>query len=451
MNRRLKIALITLLIILVSIISFAGLFVQHTKFMENIIPEYQLGMDLDGYRVITVKASDETETKYYDKDGNEVEEEAKDGTTKEVPVNTEDMLNIQNYKKAKEVIEKRLSDLNIAEYLIRLDEKDGRITVQLPENSMTDTASQFLNSRGVFTIEDEDGNVLLNNDNLKSVQVGYSNQSTSGTTVLVRFNFNDDSVDKLKEISNTYVSSTDEEGNDTSKKVSIKLDGSTLISTTFSEELANGVLPLTLGTATDTSTLNTYMNQATNIAILLNNGTLPIEYTMDQNRFIKSDITMDDFIIPAIVVGAILLISFVILIIRYKTFGLLGIVSYIGYMAILLLIVRYTNLIITMEGIFGLLISAVLNYILIVYILETVKKTEKDREIYKKQFNKAMTSIISILIPTLIIGIVLCFSTWLPAYSFGTIIFWGVIIIAIYNAIVTRGLFLLNIKEDYRI
>ena len=116
-----------------------------------------------------------------------------------------------------------------------------------------------------------------------------------------------------------------------------------------------------------------------------------------------------------------------------------------------MLIVRYTNLIITMEGIFGLLISAVLNYILIVYILETVKKTEKDREIYKKQFNKSMTSIISILIPTLIIGIVLCFSTWLPAYSFGTIIFWGVIIIAIYNAIVTRGLFLLNIKEDYRI
>ena len=48
MNRRLTIVLITLLIILLSIISFAGLFVQDTKFMKNLVPEYELGMDLEG-------------------------------------------------------------------------------------------------------------------------------------------------------------------------------------------------------------------------------------------------------------------------------------------------------------------------------------------------------------------------------------------------------------------
>ena len=37
MNRRLKIIFVILLIILVSIISFAGIFVQDTKFMKNII------------------------------------------------------------------------------------------------------------------------------------------------------------------------------------------------------------------------------------------------------------------------------------------------------------------------------------------------------------------------------------------------------------------------------
>ena len=58
MNRRLTIALITLLIILLSIISFAGLFVQDTKFMKNLVPEYELGMDLEGYRAITVAVSD---------------------------------------------------------------------------------------------------------------------------------------------------------------------------------------------------------------------------------------------------------------------------------------------------------------------------------------------------------------------------------------------------------
>ena len=54
MERRLKIILITLLIVLLAIISFVGLFVQNTKFMDNLIPEYQLGMDLEGYRAITL-------------------------------------------------------------------------------------------------------------------------------------------------------------------------------------------------------------------------------------------------------------------------------------------------------------------------------------------------------------------------------------------------------------
>lgn len=447
MDRRLKIALITLLIILVSLISFAGLFVQDTKFMNNLIPDYKLGMDLKGYRAITVKVSDEKETKYYDKDGKEVEKEVDGGSSKEIPVNSEEVLTAENYKKTKQIIEKRLSDLSISEYFIRLNENDGTITVQIPEDSMTDTASQFLNSKGVFTIEDEDGNVLLDNSNLESAQVGYSNASTTGTTVYLRFNFKDDSTEKLKEISNTYVESKDEKGNDTSKKVSIKIDGNTLLTTTFSAELTNGVLPLTLGTATDSNTLNSYLQQATNISILLNNGTIPIEYTVEQNRFIKSDITLDNMIVPGIIAGVIFLVLFIILIVRYRKYGLLGILSYIGYMAVLLLAVRYTNLIVTMEGIFGLIISAILNYILLVYLLENIKKMEKDREIYKKEFSKSMINIVSILVPALIIGIVLCFATWLPAFSFGTIIFWGVLIMAIYNAIVTRGLFLLNIKE----
>ena len=64
MNRRLKITFIILLIILLSIISFVGLFIQNTKFMKNILPEYQLGMVLDGYRNVSVKVSEETETIY---------------------------------------------------------------------------------------------------------------------------------------------------------------------------------------------------------------------------------------------------------------------------------------------------------------------------------------------------------------------------------------------------
>ena len=421
MNRRLKIVLITLLIVLLSIISFVGLFVQDTKFMKNLIPEYRLGMDLDGYRAITLVVSDETETVYYDKDGNVVQEEAEDGTSEEVPVNSEEDLTADNFTKTKKVVEQRLSDLGIVEYLTRLDENNGTLTVQIPEDSMTDTASQFLYSRGLFTIEDENGQVLLDNSNIKRVQVTYGSTST-GTAVNVNIEFNDDSVEKLKEITNIYVESTD-------------------------EEISNGVLPLTLGTSSNSETVTQYLNQASNIAILLNSGEIPVEYTVDQNRYITSDLTLEDAFIPAIVVLTILVIAFLFLIIKYRKLGLFAVISFIGYVAVLLLAVRYFNIMVTIEEIAGILIVSVLNYMVLVYLLHILKKTNKNVAEYREAFNKALISMLIVLVPTLIIGIILCFATWLPAYSFGTVIFWGIFIMAIYNSFVTRVLFLNSIKE----
>ena len=76
----------------------------------------------------------------------------------------------ENYLKTKKIVEKRLNDLGVMEYLIRLDEKNGALTAQIPEDSLTNLASQFLYSRGEFTVEDEDGQVLLDNSNLDKVE-----------------------------------------------------------------------------------------------------------------------------------------------------------------------------------------------------------------------------------------------------------------------------------------
>ena len=445
MNRRLKITFIILLIILLSIISFVGLFIQNTKFMKNILPEYQLGMALDGYRNVSVKVSEETETIYYDKDGNKVTEKAEDGTSEEVPVNSKETLTKENFEKTKKIIADRFTDLGVSEYYIRLNEQNGEITVQLPENSLTDTYSQFIYTKGKFTIEDEDGQVLLDNSNLKSVQAAYGN-TNAGVSVFLNFEFNKDSIEKLREISTTYVESTDEDGNDTTKQVKINVDGNTLVTTSFSEEITNGFLQLTLGTSTDNDTISSYLEQGSNIAILLDNGVLPIEYEVEQNRFIKSDITMEDFIIPAIVVSVILVVAFIFAIVKYKKIGLLAVISYIGYIAILLLIVRYTNLVITLEGIGAILTLSILNYAVVIYLMSKLSKAEQNIAEYKNVFKKSILTTIFVLVPAMIIGIVLCFAMWLPAYSFGTIIFWGLLIMPIYNELITRTLFVNSIK-----
>lgn len=446
MNRRLKLTLVILLIVLVSIISFVGLFIQNTKFMDNLLPDYRLGMDLYGHRAISVGVSDQTETVYYDEDGNEVSSDTEGATSEEVPVNSEESLTKENYLKTKELVEKRFEDLNASEYIIRMNENNGDLTVYLPEDDMTDITSQFIYSKGEFTVEDEDGQVLMDNSNLKDVRVGYST-GTTGTSVYLSFEFNEDSVEKLKEISNTYVESEDEEGNDTSKQVLLKVDGSTLIQTTFDEEISNGVLPLTLGTATDNETLNQYIESASNIAILVNNGPLPLEYTVEQNRFIKSDITLESLKIPAIVAGAILVIALLFLCIKYKKLGVLSAIAFIGYLAVVLIVIRVTSLVLTVEGMCGVVIATILGFAFMVYLVHMLSKQEKELVQYRKTYNKSMLSMFMSLIPTLVIGIVLVFASWLPAYSFGTIIFWSILILLLYNASITRVVLLNSIEE----
>ena len=445
MNRRLTIVLITLLIILLSIISFVGIFVQDTKFMKNIVPDYKLGMDLEGYRAITVTVSDEKETIYYDSEGNVVTSEAEDGTSEEVPVNKEEDLNKENYRKVRDLIRARLKDLTIAEYLVRLNEENGDITVQIPEDDMTDSAVQFLTTVGEFTIEDsETGEILLDSSNIKEAKVGYGSSST-GTSIYLTIEFNKDAKEKLREISTTYITTTDEEGNEEEKQVSLKMDDSTMLTTSFENEISDGILPINMGIATDNSTLNTYEQQAINIATLINNGPLPLEYESEQNRFIQSNLSINDATILGIVLAVIIAIGCVILIVKYKKLGIYAIISLIGYIAILLLAIRLFNIIITLEGICAVIASMLLNYIILIYLLTTLSK--KDQEDYKLVFNKTILSIIWALIPLLILGIVLCFATWMPAFSFGTILFWGILIMILYNISFTKILVLNSVEK----
>ena len=50
------------------------------------------------------------------------------------------------------------------------------------------------------------------------------------------------------------------------------------------------------------------------------------------------------------------------------------------------------------------------------------------------------------LIPVAILSIILCFIKWININSFGMIMFWGLVLIAIYNITVTKTLLKINNK-----
>ena len=75
-NKKLKLILTILIIILLSMISFGGIYVQNKNKMDNILPNYLLGRDLKGYRRVELKVSDDIkETIKYDEQGNVIAEQ----------------------------------------------------------------------------------------------------------------------------------------------------------------------------------------------------------------------------------------------------------------------------------------------------------------------------------------------------------------------------------------
>ena len=444
--KALKRTLIILVIILLALISFGGIFIQKTKFVENILPEFKLEAELSGTRNIGLVVSTATDTIIYDKDGNVVEKEGEGTTKQEVPVNPTETLTEENYRLAKEVIEKRLNsikavdaNLNVKKavdyYEIKQNEQNGNIVVKIPENSDTDMVLQYMAIKGTFNVVDEQNNVLMNNSDIKKAQVVY-NSTDSGISVYLTIQFNKEGTQKLKDISNTFIKTTDEEGKETTKKISIKIDNTTVLSTYFSEEISTGMIQLTFGTASSKSEdLRNYVQEANNLATLLNTGNLPIAYTVDENRYILPDISNETFFVPAIIVLSIMVIAVLFLIIKYRVKGILGALSFTGYIASLLIIIRLTNVVVSIEGMVGILISIALNYVFIVYLLNGKKKEEQEFT-YKQGF----INFLFVLIPIAVTTIIFSFISWIPIYSFGMTMFWGIVLIMLYNVILTKPL-----------
>lgn len=431
---------VVVIILLLSLISFAGIYVKDKNAMKNVIPEYKLGTDLYGARNILVKVDDSTTTKKYDSNGNLVEnssdkdENNENITEVEEKVNPDELRTAENYETVKNIIEARLKYMNVEDYLLRFDESTGNISLEVPENSSTDYIAQYTITKGEFKIVDNDtSEVLLSNADLKEAKVQYST-STSGTTVYLTIEFNKDAVEKLKNISNTYISSTDAEGKTTTKKVKMTLDDSTIISTYFQEEISTGIIQLSMGTSTNTSEIQSNIQSASNMAVLLNTEPMPLTYTMETNRFVYSDITAETLKIVIVGLCIVALIMAICMVIKFKKNGLMGVIADIGFTAVLLLAIRYGNVEISLAGIFAIAIAVIVEYIVTGLILnEYSKKCEK--EILIKNIKHLMGRIAICLVPFVVMAVTFALISWEEIASIGMILFWAIIIMIIYNTL----------------
>lgn len=404
-----------IIILLISLVSFGGIYVKDKNKMSNVIRDYILGTDLGASRNIVIKVDEENE----------------------------ELLTEENYAKARDIVVSRLKYMKLDYYEMKFDESTGTICLDVPENSRADYAAQYSVTKGEFKIEDNDTKeLLLSKADVKEAKVQYQT-TESGTTVVLNIEFNKDGAEKLRNISNTYVQSTDSEGKDTTKKIKMSLDDTTIMTTYFAQEMTDGQMQVSLGTSSDSEQIQNRITQATNIAVFLNTDTMPLTYKIDVNKSVYSSLTDNVLKIAIIVSVVIFALLLVYMIIKYKKEALLAVVTNIGFVVILLLIIRYTNVDITLTGLITIPISIIIQYVFLMNILKV--KTEKiDNDSKVQRVKETIRNGIEKLIPVAVIAVVFALTKWETVYSAGMLLFWEIAVLILYNLSTLKIMFLKN-------
>lgn len=467
--KKVKIITIVLAIILVSLISFVGIYIQTQNRMENKVKDYQLGSELEGRRVIELKVSDtKTET---DENGNE---------TRVAREQSPEILTEANYEIVKNTIEKRLQNLGAQDYVVSLNKENGRIKIELEENENTDLLAYYLTASGEVKIVEQDTETeLLDDSMVKKANYNYSTNAEGNYQVYLELQLTKEGQAKLEEISNNYAvlaseideiesaqADTEENAEDTAtteestenqettesettenqeeqpetKKISVLKIADTEYDI---EKIEKNKITLTVGSATtNNTTLNNNLSRASEITMLINSGKYPVIYDTYSNRYIYDDINSNTVLYIALAIIAILLVTLIVITIKYRLKGLLSSFSIIGFIAVLLLLLRYTNILITIETIGAIIITIIINIVINIAILNKVQKINSVNEAVNNTYKEIFLK----LIPVMIISIVFCFSGWTNLNNFGMAMFWGFVLIPIYNIIITKTL--LKLMEE---
>lgn len=445
---------ITMIIIfMVAIIMYASFFGIYRKKENgekvNVLPDLKLGMEFGQTRVITATVNQEITETIYDSEGNivvpeegvEYTEEAGYTTTK-TPVNEASIKNLENYKKAKAIIEKRLKGNNVTEYFIELNETTGKMKIEIPENSNADNIQNIIKNTGSFILLDgQTFEIVFDSNYFEEAEVLYS-QGDVETGVFLQLTFNEEGTEKLKELSNIYVETTEEKTNEegeieevkSSKTVWVLLNDTLLGSTVLPNIIYDDTVMLTFGVSNNNEEIQTAADNAQKEATLLNSGTTPIVYEYS-NETKETSTNMKTMWTYFIAIGIVFVIAYIYLIIKFKAKGFISVYFQIGYLGTILLILRLTNVILTIEGMVGILVSMILEYLFTYIVLRNLEKETEG------MYKKANLEFFLNTFPVYVIAVVFTFASRANINSFGTTLFWGIIMIYTYNYIFLKYIF----------
>lgn len=343
------------------------------------------------------------------------------------------------------VIENRVNEMGLSEPTVTIESKN-RIRVELPGAQDAQAALDAIGRTAQLEFVDAWGNVVVTGAEVKDAVLGFDSKSI-GNDPGISIQFNSEGSDAFWQATKNAVqhrgeTATNEYGTYNGDQILIVLDGEVISAPKVNEEISGGQAFISGSYTKETAAAD---------AALIRGGSLPVTLNEINTSIVGASLGADSFD-KALFAGA-LGIAFIIIfmVLAYKMMGVAASLALLLYIVVYIWIYELFGAVLTLPGIFGILLSIGMavdaNVIIFARIREEMNAGKTVRAAVHSGFSRATSTIIDSNVTTLIAGIVL--------YQFGTgsvkgfawTLMIGIIISMITALLVTR-LFIIVLAES---
>lgn len=318
------------------------------------------------------------------------------------------------------VLEQRINNLGVSETVIA-KEGTNRIRIEIPGRYDSNDIVQTLSKAGKLTFVGPDGTEVLTGSDVKDAAVMMDNLNRP----VVSLKLNNSGKQKFADATKKYLG----------QSISIKMDDEVVSAPVVEAHITDGEASIT-GQAS--------VEEAEKLASIIKSGALPVVLKNVETNTVGP--TIGDAAIPqSLKAGAIgIILVFLFMLIFYRVPGLLATLALTVFILLVLLAFVVFDVVLTLPGIAGLLLTIGMavdaNVLIFERIKEELKLGKSPRSAVDLGFNRAMSSILDSNITTIIAAATLLIIGTGGVKGFGLTLLIGVSISMFTAIVVTKRL-----------
>ena len=335
----------------------------------------------------------------------------------------------------------RLTSAGFTEANVAVQGSD-RILVEIPDVDDPEEVASIIGTPAHLEFRDPDGNVVIEGKDITSCGVTYANEAQ--TRYGVSFVLSAEGKEAFAEATRQNIG----------KSISIYLDDELVSSPTVDEAITGGSGVISSGSDSSSETSEESYKWASNLAMLIQSGALPLDIEEVETRAISATLGIEavDGAVLAGVIGLALVLIFML--VMYRLPGVAADMALLIYVLIVFYVMAIIGVQLTLQGIAGILLGIGMavdaNVVIFERFREELKSGRTLENAVRFGFKNAGRAVADSNITTLIAAIVLMIFGTGTIKGFATTLLISVLASLFTAVVVTRWLLNLICKLDIR-